>query len=257
MSDVEFYEFRRGVASWLYTSRRKPLVYQGRTFAPATIKRSAISQTQDLQRNVLDLTVPLTLPVLGQFQPVAPIAKFTLLVRVLPAGDTVARGIWGGKVSNIEDNDHRAIIHCMPASAGLAATGLAGCWQKNCRHDLYGPKCKASRPAVRVDGTLTAVTTTTIAAAAFAGKPDGWFAGGDVQWTTSTGLVEVRYIVSHVGQVLTLLTPSAVAVGTVVAAYPGCNHTADDCNTKHDNILRYGGQLYIPTKVPFNANPGF
>lgn len=257
MSDIEFYEFRRGVASWLYTSRRKPLVYQGRTFEPATIKRSGISQSQELQRNTLDLTVPLNLPVLSQFQPVAAIAKITLLVRVLPSGETTARGIWGGSVSNIEDNNHRAIIHCLPASAGLAATGLAGCWQKTCRHDLYGPGCGASRADVRVDGTLTAVTTTTVEAAAFAGKPDGWFDGGFITWSTPDGLIELRYVISHVGAVLTLLTPANVAVGTVVATYPGCNRTTDDCDTKHHNIPRFGGQPYIPPKVPFNNNPGF
>lgn len=256
-SDVEFYEFRRGVVSWLYTSRRKPLVYQDRTFAPTTIKRSGISQTQDLQRNVLDLTVPLTLPVLAQFRPVAPLAKISVLLRVLPAGETVARGIWGGTLVNVEDNAHRAIIHCAPASAAASATGLGECWQKTCRHVLFGPGCKASREAMRVDATLTTVGAVTVQAAAFAAKPDGWFAGGYITWTTPNGLVELRYVITHVGDTLTLLTPALVAVGTVVATYPGCNHTTSDCDTKHHNIPNYGGQPYIPTKGAQNNNPGF
>mgnify|MGYP001065358556 CR=1 FL=1 len=257
MSDVEFYEFRRGTVAWRYTSRRKPLVYQGQTYASASIKRGEIAQTQDLSRNVLDLTVPLDLPVLQQFQPAAPLAKISVLLRVLPANETVARGIWGGKLASVEDNTHRAIIHCLPPSAGASTAGLSECWQKPCRHVLYGPGCKASREAVRVDATLTSVGATTVQGAAFAAKPDGWFAGGYITWTTSTGLVELRWVITHVGDMLTLLTPSLVAVGTTVAAYPGCNHTASDCDTKHHNILNYGGQLYIPEKGAQNNNPGF
>lgn len=257
MSDVEFYEFRRGTVAWLYTSRRKPLVYKGRTFEPASIKRSVIAQTQDLTRNVLDLTVPLDLPLLAQFQPVPPLAKISVLCSVLQSGQTQARGIWGGKLANIEENRGRAILHCMPPQAAMAANGLRGCWQKTCRHVLYGSSCKASRTDVRLDATLTGVTTATVSAAAFATQADGWWAGGFIEWTTNTGLVEVRFIISHVGEVVTLLTPSNVVVGTVVATYPGCNHTLDDCENKHHNLDNYGGQPYIPPKVPFNNNPGF
>lgn len=257
MSDVEFYEFRRGTIAWRYVVRRKPLVYLGQTYEPATIKRSGIAQTQDLTRNVLDLTVPLDLPVLAQFQPAAPIAKITVLLRVLPSGQTTARGIWGGTLANIEENTHRAIIHCMPASAAASNTGLRECWQKTCRHVLYGPGCQASREAVRVDATLTTVGTVTVSGAAFATKPDGWFDGGYITWNTPTGLVELRYVVTHVGDTLTLLSPALMPVGTVVATYPGCNHTTSDCNTKHNNIRRYGGQPFIPLKGAQNNNPGF
>lgn len=57
------------------------------------------------------------------------------------------------------------------------------------------------------------------------------------------------------GTVLTLLRPAQLPAGTVVATYPGDDHTLTTCDQKFNNAVNYGGDPFIPQKNPMGSDP--
>lgn len=256
---IEFYDFARGAQHWRYTTENQPLIYQQQTYTYQSIKRSAISESGDLARNVLDITVPQSLPLLDLYRGTAPMEQISITLRKLRKGAETVHTIWVGEIGSVEWQHNTAVIHGLPPMAGLRGLGLKRNWQKQCPLVIYSAglgQCNADRTSKRVDATLTTVSGATVKAAAFATKQDRWFDGGWIEWTVGTA-TERRFIETHVGDTITLLTPALVGVGTIVAAYPGCDQTLKTCDEKFDNAVNYGGQPWIPTKNPFGGDPIF
>lgn len=253
---TELYEWSRGTTYWRYTSGDRAATFNQQTYAPAAIKRSALADTQESAKNKLDITVPLSLPLLQQWRGGGtPSEEIKLTVYQLRGG--MVSIVWRGVLANPTFSDREAVLHHLPPAAAAARIGLTPPWSKTCHKVLYSAGlggCNASLAGMRVDGTLTAVAGKVMQAAAWAGKPDGWFERGFVMWATATG-TERRAIVSHAGDTLTLLTPAGATAGTVVSAYPGCDQTALTCRDKFHNIDNFGGFAWLPSKNPFGSDP--
>lgn len=257
----EFYAFARGVQTWLYTSDDRAVTYNTHIYQPIAMKRGTISESADLTRNTLDITVPQGIALLDLFRGTAPLDVIGITLYQLPKGATQATTRWIGEIGSVTfATGGTATIHGLPPMATLQGNGLKRCWQKACPLNLYGAEqpggCNASAAAMRVNATLTSVTGSVVQGATFAGQPNAWFAGGWIEWSSGTA-TERRFIISHTGDTLTLLTPALVPVGTVVAAYPGCDHTLATCNSKFNNAVNYGGQPWIPGINPFGSNSVF
>lgn len=253
----EFIDFARGPQHWRYTSDDRPLIFGSQTYEPAPVKRARISESFDAARNVLDIDVPLTLPILDIYRGTSPMADINVTLYRRRKSTGVVKIAWIGIIGSVEFKPTIATIHGLPPSSRLSGNGLNRCWAKQCDRLVYGSglgECNKDPNVMRVDGTLNAVTGSTVKAAAFATKPDGWFSGGWVEWTEGTA-VERRFIVEHVGDTLTLLTPALTTLGRIVATYPGCDHTLQTCHDKFDNSDNYGGDPWIPAKNPFGNDP--
>lgn len=255
---AEFYDFARGVSHHRYAAGDRSLVYQQQTYVAGTIKRSGLSESSDLARNVLDLSVPDSLPLLDLYRGTAPLDQIEVMLYGLRAGESTAKVLWEGEIGSVEwTSASTAIIHCLPPMASLQGLGLRRNWQKSCPHVVFGVglgQCNADRQAFRLDATLSDVSGRVVKAAAFADKPGGWFAGGWIEWSAG-GHVQRRFVVEHVGDTLTLLTPALVDALTDVAGYPGCDHTLLGGCTKLNDTDNFGGQPWIPTKNPFGGDP--
>ena len=257
----EFYDFTRGTQHWRHTTDARDVDYVGQTYvATPGMKRSAIVLTQELEKAALQITVPWDFPLLSIYRPTPPLQKVTVGVYRLAKGAPTAEALWTGIVMTLDDvGDSSATIQCAGGLAMLTNNGLHRKWQKGCPLVLYGGglgQCNKSPVDVRVDGTVTLSTGTTLKAAAWAGQVDTWFSGGFIEW--STGVVtDRRFVVNHIGDTLSLLTPASIPVGTPVAAYPGCDHTDAGGCTKLANNINYGGQKYIPLKNPMGGDPIF
>lgn len=253
--NVELVNIGRGAAQWLYACGNRVITINGITYQPAAIQRGTISESADLTRNTLDLTMPQDLDVLTQFKGASPLQPMsvTLLKQNLTTG--VVSIIWSGAVGSVEWETHDAIMHCLPPMASMQALALKRTWQVTCELALYGAgdgQCNASSAAVQASATITSVSGNVIQAAAFAAQPDGWWAGGYISWQNGQ-TTEVRFITNHASDTVTLMTPALMEVGTVVNALPGCDHTMATCNSKFNNAVNYGGQLWIPVKNPFGS----
>lgn len=140
-----------------------------------------------------------------------------------------------------------------PAQTSMRRPGLRQTQQKMCLYVLFGPGCNASREAHRTNMALQAATGITISAPEFA-EADGRYAGGFIEWSPEVSMVDRRFIIDHVGDTVTLDSFALdLAAGSVVAAFPGCDHTTTICEEEFDNILNYGGIPAFADLNPFNG----
>lgn len=257
----EFYDFARGAQHWRYTTDAAAVVYAGQTYAPqAGMKRSAIVLTQELEKAALQITVPWDFPLLDIYRPTPPSQRVTVTVYRLAKGATTATIAWTGVVTDIDDPDENtSIVNCAGGLSELTTQGLQRKAQKTCPLTVFSSgrgQCNKDQASVRVDGIVTGGSGTAVQASEWAAKPDGWFNGGFIRW--SIGLAtEMRFVVSHVGDTLNLLTPAVIPVGQSVAALPGCDHTILGGCTKLANVPNFGGQPYLPLKNPMGGDPIF
>ncbi|AGG89937.1 phage BR0599 family protein [Rhodanobacter denitrificans] len=254
---TEFYDFARGVEHYRYTTDNAPLVYNGQTYTYGNIKRSGLNESGDLARAVLDLSVPITLPLLDLYRGASPMQEIAITLYRKRKSDGVVETRWVGVIGGVEWSTHKAIIHGLPPLASLQGQGLTRNWQKGCPLTTYSTglgQCNVDRETMRVNATVTGASGSTVTAAEWAAKADGWFSGGYLEWSVA-GVVERRAIVSHVGSTLTLLLPLRAPVGTVVASYPGDDHSLTTCANKFHNDINYGGDPFIPEKNPMGADP--
>lgn len=120
---------------------------------------------------------------------------------------------------------------------------------------VVGLAVTAHAPALWMEATVEAVDGLTVTAPEFAALPNGRLAGGYVQWTRADGLVEYRSINRHADNTVDLYYGAVdLVAGLVLRAYPGCAHTWADCGA-YGNRANYGGDLWMPTKSPFDGSP--
>jgi uncharacterized phage protein (TIGR02218 family) len=123
-------------------------------------------------------------------------------------------------------------------------------YQSACRFSLYSPGCGVSRAAFQVSSSVATGSDASNLHTGLA-QADGWFSGGKVFITSGTNAGAQRTIKKHASGVLTLSYPlsHAPTVGDAFTVWPGCDHTAPTCNSKFSNVIRFGGQPYIPSAV--------
>lgn len=106
-----------------------------------------------------------------------------------------------------------------------------------------------------VDATLSSVAGLTLTADEFAAAPVNHFAGGFIRWVRNDGLAEIRTVRLHQGATITIdYGGPDLAVERVIRIYPGCAHTWSAC-VRLKNQPNYGGNLHMPIKNPYDADP--
>ena len=257
---VELYTFDRvGITFWRYTSADEDQTYSGQIYEAVPMKSGEIEQSQDVVRNTITITMPISTDFVQQFIQSPPTDIFNFTLRRIHAddidGDVVA--LYIGKVTNIDFKENIAEITIEPVLSSFGRPTLRRLYQAGCPHVLYGAQCAASSSTFRVEGVITTVSGVDISANEFSSYADQYFAGGFVELLVS-GVYNKRFITSHVGSTLTLNLPLTGAVtGLTLRAYPGCRHNVTDCHDKFNNIVNYGGQPFIPSKNPMGGIPIF
>lgn len=251
--------FTRGAQVWRYTLDDRAVTYQAQTFETlAGLKLGKINDGSSPDNSGLEITLPVTAPIVGLFIPVPLTERITVTLLHLKQGDALAKVRFTGAIGGVKLTSlSTAVLSCRNPGVDFSTNALTRCWQAGCPHDVYGVglgECNADPEAMRINGAITYSSGVTLKAAEWAAKPDGWFNGGFIRWQIGLA-TELRWIVSHVGETLTLLTPATVPVGTSVPAYPGCDQTdgANGC-LKFNNLPNYGGQKFIPQKNPMGGD---
>jgi uncharacterized phage protein (TIGR02218 family) len=253
---TELYDWARGAQHWRFTNGDRVATLNSQTYTPAAITRTSLADTQEAMKNQLDVTVPLSFPMLTLFDGGAVPTEIITLTLYQMRGNMVSTA-WKGIFANPTFSGKDAVLHHLPPDASAAAIGLTPPWSKTCHLPVYSAglgRCNASRERMRVDGTVTGVAGRTLQAAAFAAHPDDWFTRGWVQWKVGLA-TEYRRIVAHAGDTLTLSAPANVPAGTAVTAYPGCDQLLQTCHDKFDNVINYGGCPWLPSSDAFGSDP--
>lgn len=256
---IYLYEFRLNDQYWRYTSAATSQSMGGFMWEPMGVSDDGVKQTGDTTVDALNITMPLSSPVVGLFRGTPPSHPVFITLRRFHFGDSDAAVCYVGEVVQTNMNTPTsAILTCNTLSASMERNGLRLAWSRSCPYALYDSCCKVDKELFRFDGTIQSVGGSSIIIPGITVFGDRYFAGGFIQWTDPRYGEESRAIEQHVGNELIIFgTVSGLAGGMVLKIYPGCPRTTEACDTKFKNLPNYGGIPSMPPNSPFDGNPIF
>lgn len=254
---IELYRFiygDRDIDIYRYTDAEFPITHDGEVYIPAPIERDIANNTGSMDRSSMNIQVNGRASVAQLFR-IYPPAK-TVLVEILqgegddPDGEFTP--LWSGRVLSVAWETPTATLTCEPMTVSLGRTGLRRHYQYMCPHLLYGDRCKANKAAATVTATAGATTGRSVTLTTLLASAEK-YAGGMIEWTTSSGLPQSMLIVgtSTFGGYTQLLLggiPVDITLGTPLSVVKGCIHTIQACKDDHNNVPNFGGMPWIPTK---------
>jgi hypothetical protein len=146
--------------------------------------------------------------------------------------------VWDGKVLRAEVQGLRGLIHCEPDIATLKRQGLRAKYQNQCNNILYDVRCGLSEDTYRVQSSVLGISGNTITINS--DKAAGWYTSGKTKRITTA---DQRMVTSHVinannTHTLTMSLPfESLSVGETIYLYAGCDHTAQTCKVKFNNLI--------------------
>lgn len=254
---VRLYKFNRGVMTWTYCTGDRDITLQTLKYKSMAISDNEIQQSGEAAADAFEVYGPAGLDVAQLFRGVGPSNAIEVTVYDLHYGDFDAVIAYMGSIYSVNwPAEDRCTIVCNTDSVGLASLGLKLTWGRGCGHMWGDHNCLVNKDLYRVDALVQSKDGLIISSGTFETKPDGWFAGGYVEWPVGTGQYDSRGIVSHVGSVLELLGGTdGIGLGMTLTAYPGCNRTIQECHDKYDNDENCGANPHQPGKSPFDGTP--
>ena len=257
---IEIYKFAMGSTTWTYTSWGQDITIGSDTYVAHPIKRSRIVQAADQKTRNTTVTVPSENPFAAQYINISPGQRASLTIIRLQPDESPSFNtqvmIFKGTVQSVsfprDGYTAEVIVRSIESAKNQNLPRVT--YMGMCNHSLYDGGCKVDPGLFNITGPVTAGgATTEITVTGANAKPDGYWTGGYV--TPLSGLPDFRFIVKHVGNVLTLLLPFASdASGATVQVFAGCDHVlTGDCKTKFENALEFGGFAFVPNKNPFSS----
>jgi len=268
--------FRYGaaeIATYAYTDKEQSFLFRipgtetDITAQPIPLSIAAVTASGTLDRKTLKVLLPQQTDIAQQFASYPPSYTITMVMYQghLTDDDSPIEFLatWAGRVLNgRRTDDNECELSCEPVATSLRRAGLRRKFQFMCPHVLYGPKCKANRPAATIS------VTPALVGGNYIHLTPGWngafplnkFQGGVIEWTVPIGL-EIRAVLDiepNVGgvDILHMAGSTKDLEGQAVRISLGCNHAYSltlsevDCIQLHNNIANFGGDPFIPTDNP-------
>lgn len=248
------YEFIRGSEEFRFSSLEQDVQYNGHTWLGSSISHSAISQTEDLSKNNIQIKFPVTDPFAVQYagDTISDVTTLTIYRAQSTDAEAFVAVIWKGRIAGCNASDKIISINCESIFTSLRRPGLRATFQKTCRHSLYGRGCNLDMELFASVGSCTSIAgnVVNVSGAANLGTA-GYYTGGIIK--AADGVM--RTISNHSGNALTLLRPIfGLTAGQAITLYPGCSHVMSACNEKFNNLDNFGGFPWIPSKNPMGGS---
>jgi uncharacterized phage protein (TIGR02218 family) len=245
--------FSVGSLEYRYTNEEFIVADSGGSWLPQAMTLSEFSQTNEMAKDPLKITLPRDNALALLFVGEAPEQVVSVTVFRVHTNDPAEefRFYWKGRVAGSMQDGDALSLDCENIFTSLRRPGLREKYQIGCRHALYGRGCGVDKDDFDIAATATAhagaIITATFTATA------GYLMGGMLK--TADGIY--RDIIDNTTTTVTLMRPLPVLNDAIdggpqaVTLYPGCQHTMTDCTDKFNNLLNYGGCPWIPSKNPF------
>lgn len=262
---IEIFLIEMGTETFRYTSGEDEVVVSLETYEPEAIKRSSVSDGPEERATSLTLQFPATNDFVRRFISVVPGPRAKITISRLqrpdfPGPEVIVMFVGYVRSVAFREQGHVAEVSTAPIVAATSRPLPRQMSNSLCNHVLYDDSCKvdSSDSAFRLNGTVSAVSGSTVTVPGASTYPDGWFQGGFLE---AQGGADARLILDHVGDVLTLLLPFPFnAVGQLVTVFAGCDHTTLTCDGKFytvedplSNLLNFGGFPFVPNKNIFES----
>lgn len=241
----ELYTWAMGATRWYQTGGDTRRVFDGITFEPTVLARTEVDQNGEANSGNVTVTMEIDNPIAQLFLHGSPSRPISLIVQCGHDGEPEVACAFTGRVSSTKFKEGCELT-CVSRQTiwKQSIPGLA--FQSQCPLRWGSARCGVNRYAYRVESTLSSVSGLNLVSPTFAAYPNGHFRGG---WVEAEGAI--RMITAHVGDTLTLFTPMPLSAGGLVAAFPGCMGTEEDCGGRYNNLANHLGCKRIPGKNPF------
>lgn len=242
---------------WRYCNlSRDYQIVEGLYYA-STIKMSKLVQSQEVNKDVLELRFPRTDNFARMFVGFMPEFPCGVLVyrAHLTQEDTEYESYWTGRVGSSKTDSHYITLNCESDYTTMRSAGVRARYLRTCRHLVYRPGCNLDMDDFAVPAVLSAITSTTLTSATFATVPDGTWIGGILKAADGS----MRYIVDHLGDTITVwrqiqsILDEFESGVTPVTVHRGCDRSRETCNTAFSNIANYGGFPLLPARNPMDG----
>lgn len=252
---VELYEISAGGTLYRLTSDHEPFVYDGQTYEPVSMMRSAIL-INDVERNDLTVTVDATLEFVRSFVTSKPsdLARMTIYrTQYDVTGERIV--LFSGPVTGVTFTNNGAVAEIKVATARRVTNRPCPFrnFGKNCSLSLYGPVCAVDPEGFRLTQcTVADADGRRLIIPQASTRDDGYFTYGSLSFIAAAGL-ETRSISSHVGDMVELAQSpprGLIYPGLRVDLLAGCDRALGTCSSKFNNLGNFGGFPYVPDTNP-------
>lgn len=254
MKTVELYRFLQDGNVTTFTSADKAQTHNSETYDPVAIGRSTITQTGELSKDNLDVTMSLN-NTSARFW-MNGTSERSLGLTVFSKSVLGTNVMWKGRLAGVTPQQADVKFTFESIFTSMRRPGLRARYQRTCRHPLYGNRCGVNKEAYAVALTATAVNGNVITIPDAAAEPEGDFFTGMLEAPDGT----TRFIVAHAGALVTLVRPIATLTAAIqggdtgVLLYPGCDRSRERCATRFDNLDANGSFPFIPHRNPFDGS---
>lgn len=248
---IECYLGKHGSTFYRWTSADKTVTLPVGEFTPIPISRDEHEFSNEETAETLEIPVPRDNALAALYIGNPPAQAATMQVYRAHRGDEgLAKQTFTGFVSTARFEESIAVLECVSLGSSLKRQWPPLRMQTPCNHVVYSAGCGAALNFDLI--TVTTIDGDTVVSNDFTARADGWFRSGRL--VTLDGK-ERRFIVDHVGDTVTLLSPMpGLQSGQQVQAVWGCNRLEGECGpAKHNNLDNHLGWARTPERNPFDG----
>lgn len=258
----ELYEFIYGPTDgsrYCYTNADKDITFLGRTFEAIPIDRERYHAAGKTDKHSLIIRLPVTTDLSYLFTEYPPAQPVVVIIRQghKTDSDDEYLAVWSGRCLSAAKEGNEQVLTCESTIVSLKRPGLRRNYQFGCPYVLYGAGCFANKAAATANAEVAAFTDGRLQLEGdwFGEEDPQDYAGGMIQWQTDQGLESRTILRVSEDALLTLIGPLRnIDAGDTIQVIKGCDHRMTGCR-KHNNILNFGGQPWIPLKNPTKYHP--
>ena len=235
------------------TSADQAISYLSHVFSPATISRTEVDQSSEVQSGQIKVYVPKDHPIAQLFIAYLPTSPVSLTVFGSHYGDSETGVVFSGTVASAHFTDECEIV-CNSDQYRLESKIPRIEYQSACPHIFGDEGCTVDLATVTYVGAVSAISADglTITVPAFAGLPHPLKAGFLRRGN------DVRMIVDQGGSggatfVVLIAAITGMEIGDSVEGVAGCQQTFDSC-VEYNNVDNFLGFDLIPLVNPFDGS---
>jgi hypothetical protein len=259
---VEVFEILAGSTPYNYTTAQDSQTIGATSYTPVRgLKRTPFADGPTKRDVDFQIELPTSDAVAQLFVGNIPGIRIRLTAKKFQRNDTPTPEviqIFDGFIqsASFKSQGKKCILTARSVISALGKQIPRRTYQSACNHVLYDvATCQvddtdSTYRAASVDVDSASGDTLAIQTGQLSGTyVDGWFNAGYVEDIASS---DFRMVRAHVGDVLTLQQPFSTPP-TSVNVLAGCAHTIAVCKSDFDNVNRFGGFAFVPTRNPFQS----
>lgn len=245
---VELYDFFAQGTYFSYCAGDQDVTFNGRIYAASPISRNRFSADIELKGSEITLQIGMKDPFLKFIAKSPYLPVDVIITRVYPTVTQMPSVcIFTGTVMGIKIEGITIALSCISDGGAFERKLLRIYYQTFCNHRVFDTACGIDEYSYELITTVQAVVTETqLTITAAAGYANDYFTGGCVNFNG-----DQRLITDHTGSTIKIMLGIVdLVLGSTVHMIPGCDGNPATCRDKYNNLNRFCGFPYIPTKNP-------